>query len=198
MPDLSKLHVAIIATDGVEEAEIVGPLRTLRDCGAFVEILSDREDQIQVLRHLDKTFRLRVHHVLKDEEAFSEHYDALVLPGGIFCADRLRTNPYVLAFIHEFEDQEKPVGTLGYAPWLLISAHLVRGRKLAGNASIADDVQNAGGIWLEQEVVVDRNWVTGQSSALPRFHSEMIELFSRASPLMSYSSRHILAKARIA
>jgi protease I len=177
MNQLTSLEVAVIATDGVEEAELTQPVAALKEAGAKVAILAPHSGAIQSFRHYDKSATLHVD--LQLASTLPGAYDALLLPGGALNADALRADPAVLEFIRAIQDAGKPIAAICHAPWELISAGVVRGRKLTSYHTIQDDVRNAGGEWVDREVVVDRNWVTSrQPSDIPAFNREMLSLFS--------------------
>lgn len=177
MHDLKNMRVAIIALDGFEEQELTEPLRALQQAGAKVDVISKHSGEIQAFRHFDKTIKVPVDRTL--DEAKPEEYDALMLPGGAQ-ADEARMEPKVREFIRSMNDAGKPIAAICHAAWELISAGVVRGRKLTGYWTVQDDIRNAGGIWMDQEVVIDDNWVTSrQPSDLPAFNREMLALFSR-------------------
>jgi protease I len=177
MDQLTGLEVAVIATDGVEEVELTKPVQALREAGANPSVLSPKPGTIQAFRHLDKSKAIDVD--LPLEKTLPAAYDALLLPGGALNADALRADAKVLAFVRAMQDAGKPMAVICHAPWELISAGLVRGRKLTSYHTIQDDVRNAGGEWLDREVVVDRNWVTSrQPDDIPAFNQHMIKLFS--------------------
>jgi|ERR1043165_4941552 len=179
MDTLKNVRVAIIATDGFEEAELIEPLRALKDSGADVEVLSPKAGSIQGFKHFDKSKTVKVDREL--HQARPEDYDAIVLPGGALNADQARMDRSVQQFIRTFDQAGKPLAMICHAPWELISANVVRGRRLTSYHTIQDDVRNAGGNWVDQEVVVDRNWVTSrQPSDLPAFNREMVKLFATA------------------
>jgi len=176
---LDRLHVAIIATDGFEESELTEPMKTLQDSGAQVDIVSLKAGEIQAVRHFDKTIRVKADRTL--DELRADSYDAVVLPGGALNADRLRIESKLQQFLRALDQGGKPFAAICHAPWELISAGLVRGRKLTAYHTIRDDVQNAGGTFEDREVVVDANWVTSrQPSDLPAFNREMLNLFAHA------------------
>ena len=178
MSELRQIRVAIIAMDGFEEVELTEPRRALEKVGVKTEVISAKPGEIQGFRHHDKAGKVRVDLTL--DEASPNQYDALLLPGGALNADAARANPKVRQFIHEIDRAEKPIAAICHAPWELISADLVRGRKLTSWPTIQDDIRNAGGEWLDQEAVVDQNWVTSRGPHdLPTFNREMIALFSR-------------------
>jgi protease I len=178
MSKLTDFRVAVLATDGFEETELTAPVKALKDAGAEVVIVSLKPGQFQGVRHdLDKTMKVTVDRVLQDVRA--EDFDAVHLPGGTVNADSLRMVPEVQAFLRAMQDAGKPISAICHAPWELVSAGLVRGRSLTGYHTIQDDVRNAGGKWVDREVVEDGNWVTSRSpDDLPAFNRAMIKLFS--------------------
>jgi protease I len=179
MADLSDLRVAVLATDGFEESELTEPVNALQKAGAHVEVVSPKAGEIQGFHHFDKSKSVPVDRKLHDVRV--DDYDALVMPGGALNADALRTLPEVKAFVRGFQDAGKPMAVICHAPWTLISADLVRGRTLTSYHTIQDDVRNAGGNWVDREVVEDGNWVTSrQPSDLPAFNQAMLKLFSGA------------------
>lgn len=179
MTDLSHLRVAVIATDAFEEQELTEPVKALREAGARVDILSPQGGQIQAFRHHDKGVTVPVDRTL--DEARPDEYDALELPGGALNADQLRILPEVQNFIKEFDRAGKPIAFICHAPWELVSAGLVKGRTLTGYKTIQDDVTNAGGKWVDQEVCVDGNWVSSrQPDDIPAFNREMLNLFAKS------------------
>jgi protease I len=173
------MRVAILATDGFEEVELTSPLEALRDAGARVEVVAPKPGRIQAMRHDEKSIQVDVDHNLDDIEA--EEYDALMLPGGVINADALRMNWAAQAFVRAMDAAGKPIAVICHAPWLLISAGLVRGRTLTSYYTLQDDIRNAGGTWLDQEVVTDGNWVSSRNPGdLPAFNRAMIALFTQA------------------
>lgn len=178
MAQRSGLRVAVIATDGFEQSELTEPVKALRDAGAQVDVRSLKPGEIQAFQHHDKGIKVKVDRTL--QEARPEEYGALQLPGGALNADALRVVPEVQRFLKAFQQAGKPMAIICHAPWALVSAGLVRGRTLTSYHTIQDDVRNAGSNWVDQEVVVDGNWVTSrQPSDLPAFNREMIALFSK-------------------
>lgn len=179
MSELSDLRVAVLATDGFEETELTEPVKALRDAGAHVDIISLKKEPIQAFRHMDKGRTILVDRTL--DEVRPEEYDALQLPGGALNADTLRTVPEVQQFVRAFQEAGKPMAVICHAPWILISAGLVRGRTLTSYHTMQDDVRNAGGNWVDREMVQDGNWVTSrQPKDLPAFNRAMLELFAHA------------------
>jgi protease I len=180
MPKLTDFRVAVLANDGVEETELTEPVKALRDAGAQVTIVSLAHSHIQAVRHdLDKTIRIKVDRTIGAVSA--DRFDAIHLPGGTVNADSLRMVPEVQSLLREMQDAGKPIAAICHAPWELISAGLVLGRTLTSYHTIQDDIRNAGGEWVDQEVVVDGNWVTSRQPAdLPAFNRAMLELFARS------------------
>ena len=180
MSKLTDFRVAVLATDGFEESELTEPVKALREAGARVTILSLKPGQIQGVRHdLDKTVTVKVDRAIRDVSA--EEFDAVHLPGGTVNADTLRMVPEVQAFLRAMQDAGKPLAAICHAPWELVSAGLVRGRTLTSYHTIQDDIRNAGGNWVDQEVVEDGNWATSrQPGDLPAFNRAMLALFSRS------------------
>jgi protease I len=179
MAELSGMRVAALVTDGFEEAELLEPMGALEKAGAKPKVISVKPGTVQAFRHVDKGRVVPVSRLLHDVRA--DEFDALLLPGGALNADALRILPAVQAFVRDFQDAGKPMAVICHAPWLLVSAKLVRGRRLTSYHTIQDDVRNAGGDWVNEEVVVDRTWVTSrQPSDIPTFNREMLKLFAHA------------------
>jgi protease I len=176
---LKNFKVAILATDDFEEQELTEPMRALREAGAEVQVIAPRPGKLQAVRHDRKTIQVNVDRVLN--ELTPLEYDAVMLPGGALNADTLRAIHLAQEFVREIMNSGKPVAAICHAPWLLVSAGLVSGRTLTSYHTIEDDIRNAGGQWLDQEVVVDDHLVTSrQPSDLPAFNREMIRVFSES------------------
>ncbi len=186
MANLSNLRVAVLATDGFEEAELTEPVKALKEAGANVEIVSSKSGQIQAFRHHDKGTTVNVDRVL--DSAQPNEYDAVLLPGGALNADTLRMEPKAQSFLQQMQQAGKPFAIICHAPWELVSANLVKGRTLTSYYTIQDDIRNAGGNWVDKEVVVDENWVTSrQPDDIPAFNQEMLNLFASFTPTASGS-----------
>ena len=176
MADIKDLRVAVVATDGVEEAELLEPLRALKEEGAHVEILAPRVGEIQCFNHHDKGVTVVATKAVSDADPGD--FDALLLPGGALNADALRADRDVLRFVQSFDKEKKPIAFICHAPWILISAGLVKDRTLTSFHTIEDDVRNAGGHWVDREVECDFNWVSSRKpDDLPAFNREMISAF---------------------
>jgi protease I len=181
MAALENFRVAVLATDGFEEAELTEPAKALGQAGAKVEIISLKAGKIQAFQHLDKSIQVPVD--LTIDQANPQQYDALLLPGGALNADKMRAEPKVQQFVRAIFNAGKPMAVICHAPWELVSAKVARGRTLTSYYTIQDDIRNAGGNWVDQEVVVDGNIVTSrQPSDIPAFNREMIRLFSARRP----------------
>jgi protease I len=179
MTNLKDLRVACIAGDGVEEAEILEPVKALRHAGASVDIFSPKSGEIQTFSHFDKASKVKAQAL---KSAHPDDYDALLLPGGALNADALRVEPAVKRFVQSFDRDKKPMAFICHAPWILISAGLVKNRTLTGYHTIEDDVRNAGGHWVDHEVACDYNWVSSrQPGDLPVFNREMLNTFAEFS-----------------
>ncbi len=169
--------VAILVTDGFEQAEMVKPRQALIDEGAQTKIVSLKSGQIQGMNHADKGDKFDVDLTLKD--ARPEDFDAILIPGGLLNPDQLRSTPEALEFTRHFFENGKPAAVICHGPWVLIDAGLVRGRTLTSWPAIRTDVENAGGKWVDQEVVVDNGLVTSRSpDDIPAFNRKMVEEFA--------------------
>ena len=174
MSDLRGIRVAILATDGVEQAELTEPRKFLDQLGAQTTVLSPKAGRIQSMQHDEKADQIPAQGQI--EGANSEDYDALLLPGGALNADKLRMNEEARRFVREMDRAKKPIAVICHAPWLLISAGLVKGRRMTSYYTIQDDLRNAGADWTDQEVVRDQNWVTSrQPSDIPAFNRAVAE-----------------------
>jgi protease I len=174
---LNGLRVAILATDGVEDAELRQPREALDKAGAKTTLIAPKEGNIQSFKHFDKADQFKVDALLGDADP--NQFDAVLLPGGALNADTLRVQSRAQEFVREVDRQGKPIAVICHAPWLLISAGLVQGRMLTSYHTIQDDVRNAGGKWQDEEVVRDRNWVSSrQPSDIPAFNRAIVELFA--------------------
>ena len=178
MPDLNGKRIVILATDMFEQVELVEPRTALEDAGAEVELVSLEEGEIQGFNHYDKADTFPVDKAVADASA--DDYDALLLPGGVGNPDTLRTDENAVAFVRSFVDAGKPVAAICHAPWMLVEADVVRGRTLTSFWSIKTDVRNAGGNWVDEEVVLDGGVVTSRSpDDIPAFNKQIIEEFAK-------------------
>jgi deglycase len=169
-------RVAIIAADMVEQVELVEPRKALDDAGAQTDLISLKPGTIQAFNHFDPADELQVDRTI--EEADASEYDALMIPGGVGNPDQLRGDENVVSFVRGFFDAGKPVAAICHAPWVLVEAGVVRGRKLTSWPTLQTDIRNAGGNWVDQEVVVDQGLVTSRKpDDIPAFNKKMLEEF---------------------
>jgi protease I len=177
--NLQGRKVAFLATDGVNEAELVQPREAFTNAGADVVLISIKEGEIQSMNSLDKGKPYPVD--LLVDRASSSDYLGLVLPGGVGNPDKLRMNEKAVKFAREFFFADKPVAAICHALWLLVEADVVRGRTLTSYPSLRTDIRNAGGTWVDQMVVVDGKLVTSRNVPdLPAFNEKALQVFSRA------------------
>jgi protease I len=168
--------VAILVADGFEQVEMTKPRAALQEAGAETKIVSPKSGEIQGMNHADKGEKFDVDLTLDD--AKPDDFDALMIPGGLMNPDQLRSTPEALAFVRHFFDEGKPVAAICHAPWVLIDAGVVRGRTLTSWPAIKTDVKNAGGHWVNEEVVVDNGLVTSRKpDDIPAFNKKMVEEF---------------------
>jgi protease I len=167
-------RIAILATNGFEESELKSPKEAMEKEGFQVDIVSPESGEIKGWTNGNWSNAYKVNRKLS--EAKADEYHALMLPGGVINPDQLRRNEDALMFVRDFFKQEKPVAAICHAPQILISADVVKGRKLTSFSSIKDDLINAGANWVDQEVVVDKGFVTSRNpNDLPAFNSKLIE-----------------------
>jgi protease I len=177
MQTLQNKRIAILAADGFEQVELEKPRKALEEAGATTEIVSPSSGSIQGMQHDQPGDKVAVDVPL--DEADAGNYDALMMPGGLINPDTLRTNKLALEFVRRFFADGKPVAAICHAPWVLIDAGLVKGRTLTSWPAIKTDVKNAGGDWVDREVVVDHGLVTSRRpDDIPAFNAKMIEEFS--------------------
>ena len=169
-------RVAFLATDMVEQVELTEPWKAVKDAGGTPELVSLEEGEIQGFNHYDKADTFKVDRTV--EEARAEDYDALVIPGGVGNPDTMRTDENAVQLVRDFFEQGKPVGVICHGPWMLVEAGVVRGRKVTSWPSLQTDIRNAGGDWVDQEVVVDNGLVTSRKpDDLPAFNEKIVEEF---------------------
>lgn len=174
---LEGMRVAILLADGVEDVELKEPRKVLDQAGAQTTLFAPKSGKIYSMNHHDKAAQYDVDETL--DRARSEEFDAVLLPGGALNADTLRVHPRAQQFVRDMDEAGKPIAVICHAPWLLVSANLVRGRTMTSYHTIQDDVRNAGAKWQDVEVLRDKNWVSSrQPSDIPAFNRGMIELFA--------------------
>jgi protease I len=183
-PKLNGLHIAILVTDGFEQIEFTEPKKALEQEGALVKVVSNKQGKVQGFHHDAKGDEFNVD--LTFDEADPHDFDAIVLPGGVRNADQIRLIPGARRIVQDVQQNGKPIAVICHGAWLLVSAGLVRGRALTSWPTLQDDIRNAGGNWVDQEVVLDKNWVSSRKPAdIPAFNQKMIEI------LASYKQGHI-------
>lgn len=177
---LDGMRVAILVSTDFEQAEMTEPRKALDQAGAKTTLISTQQGQTQGFNHDKAGDTFKVDMAL--DQAKPDEFDAVLLPGGALNADALRMQPKAQEFVRQFDQNKRPMAIICHAPWLLVSAGLVRGRTLTSYHTIQDDIKNAGANWLDQEMVRDGNWVTSRSPKdIPAFNRGMIELFSESS-----------------
>jgi protease I len=169
--------IAFLATHGVEQVEITEPWKAVEEAGGRPELISLEAGEVQAFDHLDEADRFPVAHAVADVDASS--YDGLVLPGGVANPDFLRMDENAVAFTRAFFDQGKPVAVICHGPWTLVEADVVRGRRITSWPSLRTDIRNAGGNWVDEEVVVDQGLVSSRRpDDLPAFCAKIVEEFA--------------------
>lgn len=170
-------RVAILATDGFEQSELMEPRKALTDAGAITIVVSPANDQIKGWSKKDWGQAVPVDIALGNANA--EDFDALLLPGGVMNPDQLRMTPKAVAFVKSFADAGKPIAAICHGPWTLIEAGAVRGRTLTSWPSLKTDLTNAGATWVDKEVVADSGLVTSRKpDDIPAFNREMVRMFA--------------------
>ena len=168
--NLNGKKVAFLLTNGYEDSELTSPWTAVVDAGARATLVSPSGRTVRGEKGHAQTVDLDVQHASADD------FDALVLPGGVVNADKLRTDARAVAFAKAFFDQHKPVGVICHGPWTLVEAGVVDGRRLTSYPSLRTDLRNAGASWVDEEVVVDNGLVSSRTPAdLPAFDAKLIE-----------------------
>jgi protease I len=171
------MRVAVLATDGVEQAELERPWQALEEAGAEPELVSLESGSITAYEHIDRGATKKVDTTVA--EADPDDYAALVLPGGVINGDFVRADADAVAFVKAFFDAGKPVAAICHAPWVLVEADVVRGRRMTSWPSLQTDLRNAGATWVDEEVVVDGNLITSRNpDDLEAFGAALVEEFA--------------------
>ena len=179
MRKLKGMRVAILVADGFEQVELVQPRTALEDEGAITEIVSPAQRWVKGWKFTNWGRKFRV--TVPLDEADADHFDALLLPGGVLNPDKLRLCPKAIEFIKAFGDAGKPIASICHGPWTLINAGIARGRTLTSWPSLDVDLRNAGANWVDQEVVRDGKLVTSRKpDDIPAFDRSMVRLFEEA------------------
>ncbi len=178
MAQLDGLKVAILVDNGFEQVELTRPREALKQVGADTSIVSPQSEKVRGWNHKEWGESFSVDVPLN--QARSDDFDALLLPGGVMNPDFLRIRPQAVAFVKAFFDAGKPVAAICHGPWMVIEAGAARGRRIASWPSLKADLRNAGAEWIDQEVVVDDNLVSSRKpDDIPAFNREIIALFGK-------------------
>jgi protease I len=173
---LAGKKVAILAADMFERVELEEPRKALEGAGATTEIVSIHEGEIQGFDHFDPANKVKVDKTV--EEVSVGDYDALLIPGGVGNPDQLRGDENAVNFVREFAEAKKPMAVICHGPWMLVESGVVRGKKVTSWPTLETDIRNAGGNWVDEEVVVDEGIVTSRKpDDIPAFNKKMIEEF---------------------
>ncbi|MGB0122120.1 MAG: type 1 glutamine amidotransferase domain-containing protein [Silvibacterium sp.] len=166
--------VAILATDGFEQVELMEPKMALEAAGATTEIISPKSGELRAWKFKEWGDKVKVDKSL--DNAKPNDYDALVLPGGVINPDHLRTEPKAVQFVRDFVQSGKPVASICHGPWTLVEAGVVKGKKMTSWPSLKTDLKNAGANWVDQQVVVDANLITSRKpDDLTAFNKTIID-----------------------
>jgi protease I len=169
----------LVAPEGTEQVELTEPWKAVEQAGGTPELISTESGEIQAFNHLDKGDTFAVDHAVTDANA--SDYDALVLPGGVANPDFLRTDEDAVEFVRGFFQADKPVGVICHGPWTLVEAGVLAGRTITSWPSLQTDIRNAGGTWVDEEVVVDDGLVSSRKpDDLPAFCTTIVEEFAPA------------------
>jgi protease I len=174
---LTGKKIAILATDGFEQVELTEPKKALEEAGATTEVVAPKSGQIKAWKFKEWGETIKVDKTV--DQAKAADYDALVLPGGVINPDHLRMEPKAVQFVKEFAESGKPVAAICHGPWTLVEAGVVKGRKMTSWPSLKTDLKNAGANWVDEQAVVDRNFITSRKpDDLPAFNEKIIEMIA--------------------
>jgi protease I len=187
--NLQGLRVAILVTDGFEQAELEKPRAALDEAGATTVVVSPKDKTVLGMNHIDKADEFIVDQQI--QQADPDDFDAVLLPGGAVNADALRMDQDAQRFVQSCDAGGKPIAVICHGPWLLVSAGLVKGRHLTSYNTIQDDIRNAGGIWTDEQTVLDKNWVSSrQPGDIPALNEVMLGLFAKIKEKSKSASRY--------
>jgi protease I len=182
-------RIAILATDGFEQVELTEPKKALEEAGATVDVVSLKPGQIKGWKSTDWGESVQVDKVLG--EAKPAEYDGLVLPGGQINPDKLRIEPKAVQFVTDFFHSGKPIGAICHGPWMLVEAGVLKNRTLTSWPSIRTDIRNAGGHWVDEEVLTDQNLTTSRKpDDLPAFNKRLIQEFAKGKSAAKLEEKH--------
>ncbi|HEY2205476.1 MAG TPA: type 1 glutamine amidotransferase domain-containing protein [Pseudonocardia sp.] len=179
--DALKSHTVafLVAPEGIEQVELTEPWKAVQEAGGTPLLISTSSGEVQGFNHLDKADTFSVDKVVGDVGV--DDFDALVLPGGVANPDYLRTQPEAVELVREFFVRAKPVAAICHAPWILIEAGVMAGRRLTSWPSLQTDLRNAGAEWVDEEVVVDQGLITSRNpDDLPAFCARLVDEFANA------------------
>ncbi len=167
----------LVAQEGIEEVELTEPWKAVEQAGGEPVLIAPESGEVQTFEHLDKSKTYSVDETLADADP--DDYDGVVLPGGVANPDQLRTESRAIEFLQKLFAAGKPVGVICHGPWTLVEADLVRGRTITSWPSLQTDIRNAGGNWIDEEVVVDQGLVSSRNpDDLPAFCAKIVEEFA--------------------
>ena len=179
-------RIAILATDGFEQVELLEPKKALEQAGATTEVISPKDGEIRGWKLTEWGDKVKVNKTL--EQAKASEYDLLLLPGGVMNPDHLRMEPKAVNFVKEFVQTGKPVAAICHGPWTLIEAGVVKGKKLTSWPSLKTDLKNAGANWVDEQVVTDGQFITSRKpDDLPAFNQKIIEVLAAGRVLQAAS-----------
>jgi protease I len=172
--NLNGKRIAFLATDGVEQVELTEPWAAVENAGARPELISPKPGRIQAVKGMDKADTFES--TRGPTDASVSEFDALVIPGGVKNPDKMRMDRASVGFVRSFFESGKPVAVICHGPWMLVEADVVRGRTLTSYPSLQTDIRNAGGVWVDEEVHVDKGLVTSRTpDDLPAFCAKLVE-----------------------
>jgi protease I len=178
--NLNGMRVAILVTDGFEQPEFTEPKDALEKQGATTTVISRQAGKVQGFHHHDKGDQFDVD--MTFDQADADDFDAVLLPGGVINGDQMRVIPEAQRFVQQIDEAGKPVFVICHGGWVLVSADLVDGRTMTSWPTLQDDIRNAGGNWVDQEVVVDSNWVSSRKPGdIPAFNEKIIDMLHQRS-----------------
>jgi protease I len=167
----------LVAQEGIEEIELTEPWKAVEHAGGEPVLIAPESGEVQSMKHLDKSSTYPVDRTLAEADA--DDFDAVVLPGGVANPDQLRTESEAIEFLQQIFRAGKPVGVICHGPWTLVEADLVRDRKITSWPSLQTDIRNAGGHWVDEQVVVDQGLVSSRKpDDLPAFCAKIVEEFA--------------------
>lgn len=167
---LGGLNIAILVTDGFEQEELTGPRQALEESGVMTRLVSDKQGEVQGYHHKQKADSFEID--ITFDKVNADEFDAVLIPGGAINAARIRHNAEAQRIVKHMNQQGKPIAVICHGPWLLVSAGLVEGRKLTSWPSLKEDIEHAGGHWVDAPAVVDGNWISSRKPEdIPAFNT---------------------------